>query len=627
MNTSRLGLSPPVRTLAVASITFLAALLLRIANYSTAFVGGAPQISPFDDMYHAKRIVYSAANPMRVLSFDPNRGVGGAFCPWPPLYDVAAGTAARLSGGHTAVSVVARASWFPVIAASLVAALVAAALSKRVGWGAGLLAGIAVAISTDFLDRSRLASIDHHFLEFPLVFGILASLVLVHRSASAREAARHGAIFGAALALALLAQTALVLAGGIALATLLPLDRRERFPRAAAGGGFLLAALLVLLYRAFQPAGYPDGEWHLGIPHAAALAAAGVACLVELALHERGLPPAAAAALSIVAGLSVLVAVPRAPEAVLGGSRFLGGDPWFASIAEFQPLLFGHDRIWWADLALLGGGFLLTAAAAATRPWRRGPRALLLAFALAYSLAALSSARFLAIAAPLSAVTGAVAVSDLRRSRGAAAAVLAAAVLLAPSLLLTAGRLIRPARPVTPDMVPFLRTAEFLRSPAAAPGRVLGPWSWGHLFNVVGGRGVLLDNFGTMGGQALFENTSAATLATRERTVADFCKDRGVRYVVLQDPLPYFAAHALRSGYPRSAFETPAATPGTAASATPLMRSTFWWRAWFERGRERPAAGPAGAAFRRFRLVGVVPEPGSSPARPGAQIWELDSRP
>nr|MDQ5870633.1 hypothetical protein [Acidobacteriota bacterium] len=566
----------PFRIVLVAFGVFLATFLVRIANHSTAFVAGAPQISPFDEMYHAKRIVYSAANPLRVLTFDPNRGVGGAFCPWPPLYDMTAGAAARLAGGVTAADVVKRASWFPPIVASLVAAFVAAWLSRRIGSRTGLLAGIAVAISADFIDRSRLGSIDHHFLEFPLVLGVIGAAALVHRSAEAREAVRNGAIFGLALTLALFIQTALVLAGGIALATVLLLGGTRRFPRLAAGCGFFFAALLVLLYRAVQPPGYPDGEWYLGIPHAAALAAAGAVCFSQLYLLDRGGRPASAALFSLAAGLLVVASVPSAPEALLGGSRFLGGDPWFASITEFQPLLFGHDRLWWADLALLGGGFFLTAAMAATRQWRQGGRAILLAFALGYSLAALSSARFLAIAAPLCAVTGAIAVSGLRRARGFAFGGLAVAILLVPSLLISAGRVIRPLPRVTPEMVPFLRTAGFLRSPVAAPGRVLGPWSWGHLFNVVGGRGVLLDNFGTMGGQALFEYGSAATLAARERTVADFCLDRGVRYVVLQDPLPYFANHAERSGFPRSAFEKPASTPGTVSSATRLMKATFW---------------------------------------------------
>jgi len=106
--------------------------------------------------------------------------------------------------------------------------------------------------------------------------------------------------------------------------------------------------------------------------------------------------------------------------------------------------------------------------------------------------------------------------------------------------------------------------------------------------------------------------------------VADYCADRSVRYVVLQEPLPYLAAHAERSGYPRSAFERPAGTPGTVSSATPLMKATFWWRAWFEGGRGRPGRGEAGAPFRRFRLARVEVEPQPSEIRSAVQVWELD---
>ena len=83
------------RPLVIAIIAFLAALALRVANAPMAFAGGAPQISPVDELYHWKRISYSALHFPRVLEFDPDRGDGGAFCPWPPLYDLAAGGAAR----------------------------------------------------------------------------------------------------------------------------------------------------------------------------------------------------------------------------------------------------------------------------------------------------------------------------------------------------------------------------------------------------------------------------------------------------------------------------------------------------------------------------------------------------
>jgi hypothetical protein len=166
-----------------------------------------------------------------------------------------------------------------------------------------------------------------------------------------------------------------------------------------------------------------------------------------------------------------------------------------------------------------------------------------------------------------------------------------------------------------------LKTAEFLRR-QTAPGRVLGPWSWGHLFNVVAGRGVLLDNFGTMGGRTDFENGAGIIFATRESEVADFCARYGVRFLVLQDPIPYFARLAEMSGLPRSAYESRISSRSE-LTVTPLMRSTFWWRAYFEGGQERPGRGPAGAAFRHLHLAWVEGNPVSSD-RSAVQIWEYD---
>src|SRR5439155_1159436 len=173
---TRLKIEPPQladrwRPLGIALAIFVVAFLVRISNLPTAFHGGVPQLAPFDELYHAKRIVYSATHLFRVLTEDPNRGPRGAFCPWPPLYDMLA-----------------------------------------------------------------------------------------------------GAFFGIALTISLLVQPALLLAGGIVLIVVLWLDPGKPLVRAAAASGFALSSLLIFLYRAVQPAGYPDSEWYLGASHAAALA-------------------------------------------------------------------------------------------------------------------------------------------------------------------------------------------------------------------------------------------------------------------------------------------------------------------------------------------------------------------
>jgi hypothetical protein len=607
--------------LLVAFATFFGSFLIRIANFETAFVGGVPQLSPFDEMYHAKRIVYSNQHVFRVLNFDESRGARGSFCPWPPLYDMAAGAVTRLLGGKNPSDIVARASWLPPVISSLAAALVAAWVSSRFGRSTGILAGVGIALSTQFIDRSRLGAIDHHFLEFPLVLGFIAATVVTADARSSREAIRAGGLLALALTVALLVQTALLLAAGIVAATILLLERHRAVARLAAASGFFLAAVIVWFYRSQQPAGYPDNEWYLGMPHAAALGAAAAACVAQFWLLARAVPVVRSALLAIVIGVAVLAAVPSAPEALLRGSQFLGGDPWLQSISEFQPL-FRPDTIWWADLSLIGGGFFLTAAATTTRSWRRGRRVLFLPFALGYSLAAISSTRFLSVAGPLCAISGAIAIADLRKKSGALLCGAAVVVLLAPSMLLSAGRVIHPAPAIDSEMVPFVRAAGFLRS-QTSPGRILGPWSWGHLFNVVGGKGVLLDNFGGVGGRTEFENGTGIILSPREKAVADYCAANGVRFIVLDDPLPYYAARAEMSGLPRGSFERPPVVPRSDPEPSRLMRSTFWWRAYFEGGRERPGGAPAGAAFQRFRLIRVETAPERSEIRSAVQIWEL----
>jgi len=624
---TRLKIEPPQladrwRPLGIALAIFVVAFLVRISNLPTAFHGGVPQLAPFDELYHAKRIVYSATHLFRVLTDDPNRGPRGAFCPWPPLYDMLAGAASRLLGGRDAAGIVARASWFPPLFSSLVCAIVAGWLSRRLDTATGLLGGLAVALSPDYLDRSRLGAIDHHFLEFPLVLGILAATFALVRAATSREAVQSGAFFGIALTISLLVQPALLLAGGIVLIVVLWLDPGKPLVRAAAASGFALSSLLIFLYRAVQPAGYPDSEWYLGASHAAALAGAAAACAVQYGQLRAGGKPGRTAIFALLSGLLVVAAFPNALGAVLAGTRFLGGDPWFKSIQEFQPLFFAPGSIWLEDAIELGGGTLLTLLMVAGRRWRRGLRGLSLPFALGYALAAVSSKRFLSVAAPLCAISGAVAVFDIRRDFGRWPARAAAVLLIGPALLLSAGSVLHPLPPITPEMAPMLRAAEYLGRQTSAPGRVLGPWSWGHLFDVVAGRGVLLDNFGTMSGRTDFENAAGILLATRESAVAGYCAVNAVRFVVLQDPLPYLPAQADMSGFRQASFETPPRRPGS-WSPSRLTKATFWWRAYFEGGRERPGGGPAGAAFREFRLVRVFSEPKPSAIRSAVQVWQF----
>src|SRR5207253_5504033 len=102
--------------LVIVTGVFAFSLMLRL--------GGDHRIPPFDDLYHLKRIEFSAAHFPRVLELDPDRGERGEFCPWPPLYDLLA------SGLGPRASV-----WIPPIFFGLFAAAVSAAM-----WRFGALA-------------------------------------------------------------------------------------------------------------------------------------------------------------------------------------------------------------------------------------------------------------------------------------------------------------------------------------------------------------------------------------------------------------------------------------------------------------------------------------------------------
>src|SRR5881398_3448276 len=128
----------------IAAGAFLLALGLRLSNASVVFDDDVPRISVLDDLYHLKRMAFTAAHFPRVLDFDPDRGERGAFCPWPPLYDWSAAAAARLLGASTPGDVLRCVVWIPPVVAALFIAAVAGLVTKRLGWEAGAAIGVAL---------------------------------------------------------------------------------------------------------------------------------------------------------------------------------------------------------------------------------------------------------------------------------------------------------------------------------------------------------------------------------------------------------------------------------------------------------------------------------------------------
>jgi hypothetical protein len=317
------------------------------------------------------------------------------------------------------------------------------------------------------------------------------------------------------------------------------------------------------------------------------------------------------------------LAVPHAASGLLLGSRFLGGDPWLASIVEFKPLFFSGWKSVPAQLAQLGGGLLLAVYYVSTTRRRLSTEAtVLLLFIAVYVGATLSSQRFLVCAAPLLAIAGARISGRLLATRGPTLAGIAAALVLVPWMVLAVDE-VRDAPPNFPDQArPFLRAAMAIRD--RGPGRVLCPWSWGHVFHVIGGRGVLVDGFGAMLGRGEFENAVGALLVTREEHLADFCRRFGVRWVVLDNPVTHLTVEAQSIGLSTRHF----VIPGKPARITPRMRFSFWWRAYFDRGQVVREPGRFSPEFRFFKLVYADPQLSDGPARyrgSVAQVWELVS--
>jgi hypothetical protein len=172
--------------------------------------------------------------------------------------------------------------------------------------------------------------------------------------------------------------------------------------------------------------------------------------------------------------------------------------------------------------------------------------------------------------------------------------------------------------------MPWLRAAAFLqRQPGG--GRVLAPWSMGHMLDVIGGRPVIVDNFGSMPDPVDFARAHDALLAKDEATLAGYCDAAGIRWIVLANPIYNIPeAAAVNAIDPKQYIEL-----GPNQEATRIARSaqaTVWWRAYYFRGEARPMQGMFGLPLTRFRPVYSDPQPAWQGTAmyngPAVMIWE-----
>jgi asparagine N-glycosylation enzyme membrane subunit Stt3 len=532
---------------------FVIALTLRLMS--------APQLRPLDDLYHWKRIGWSATHFPQVLEFDPDRGERGAFCPWPPLYDLGCAAIARLTG-------LSRILWIPPLVAAMCTAIAAFFIARNFGTIAGVAAGIALATSPFLVTESSIGDIDHHFVEWPLTFAILAAATLALRGHS-------GILLALSMSVAMFIQPALLIACGLAFIVLFSATDGK-----AAAIGFSATAVIIAIYRMTRGAGYPDNPWFLGWPQVALFAGAAVASAILFFRRRR---PTA-----LILGIATVFAFRSALPSILEGMHFFGGDPWLRTIVEFQPMWRQHADDVVSEVAGLSAGavlvWILAAQAIRRRDWLRGAIAL---FAIIYLLLTISSRRFWSVGIPLLALAGAVCAASLADRRRAIFAATAVAVI--PAVQLALWWTHKPA--ADPQQMMWIRTAEFLRTQARV-GRVLAPWPLGHVLDVIGQRAVIIDNFGTMPDPIAFDRANEALLARDESALARYCDQTGVRFVVLDNPQYELPGAAASIGW-------------DAEKVKRLARSTWWWRAYFNRG-----------AIRRFHLIHAD----------GLLVWELSTR-
>jgi asparagine N-glycosylation enzyme membrane subunit Stt3 len=548
---------------------FVLALACRLLNAPYAFDGGKPRIAPVDELYHWKRMTYSAAHFPHTLELDCDRGVGGAFCPWPPAYDVLAGGFTRLLGASTGTDrsvcaasdeVLARVIWFPPILFALFTGIAVWILARRRGALVATITGIALATSPFLVTTSWIGSIDHHYLEPVLTFAILGAAILAIHAVTRRERIRAGILLGVAITAAMFVQTALLIAAALAFVILF-----FATDGVAASLGFSIATIAVAIYRLTRAPGFPDNQWFLGWTHATLFAAAAIAC-ASIASRQRR-------TVALIVGGLIVIAIPTVRTSLFTGSHFLGGDRWLRTIQEFQPLWRARGDDLLSDVAGLSGGaivvWFLAIRAIKTRDSARFAVAL---FAITYFGLTITSRRFWIVAIPLLALAGATYVPLIARKR---LAILAALAIALPPPLQLAGWLMTP-QAIPPNQRQWIRATSFIRT--LPPGRVLGPWSMGHAIDVEGNHPVIVDNFGTMPEPKTFDVAQEALLSSSEQALAGYCGAANVRYLILEQP--------------RFGIASANAILGTRRAA----ESTWWWRVW--RG-EKP---------KFFRVIWSEPE-------------------
>jgi len=551
----------------------LLALLARLQPWSRVFPAdrpGAVFVGDTDTYYHALRAERMAADFPKVPWTDAGMNYpDGADILWPPLFDAAVAGISRLrSGGppeRASVEQVA-ALLSPFLGLATVGLAVAVGFALFRG-GAGLWTGLYLALLPIHVELTTVGCPDQHAAESLLQTLVMLAFVGAWRSP--RSAWWWQVALGSAIALSFWnwqgsALYLLLLGGFVAVWHVWDGDGADKACGALAAGGGMGAALLAVSIAAWGRHGALFATSLSGVngiqPILVALAAAFAAGLL-LARRVPGRTPAAARRLAevVLAAAVPLAVVLLASSGLRAGVRqglvaLTAGNPWYANIREFQPMLFGgagirHELAAWVPrFALLFA--MPLAAVGLVRRWRRCPSdrpavAFLAVWGGLLLVATLARQRFALYLSVPAALWCAVALPELAvgavERQGRSIRAFVAALLLAPAgFYFWHGGL-------WPDPVhaEVARALEWLRGqPVSDDERpaVFSEWDWGHLVQYFGGRPAIATPFGTDGGKGALEDAAAFFLSTSPEAAERILDRRRAGYVLLVDPVTHAAA-------------------------------------------------------------------------------------
>lgn len=535
---------------------------------------GAAFVGDTDTHYHVLRAERIAGN----FPSTPWRDEGmnypkGADILWPPLFDQAiAGAAFVVSRGRpTPTSVERVAAVFPPLLGVATVAVVWAIGFVLFGPGPWLLAALLFALLPVHVEFSVVGRPDQHVSE--LLLQALVTLAFVGGWVRERAAAPRR-LWALALGIAITlsfwnwqgSALYLVLLSGFG-AVWHVFDREGVVARrvhetlalgAGAGAALLLGTIVVW--------GRPGAMLATnlsGINGVQALLTAMVGLFagglwLASAIRRRrpsvvrcGLEALLAAAMPLAAAWLLL---PGLRAGVGQGLLALtAGNPWYASIREFQPPLFGGKGLR-AELAAWVPRFapmfvMPVAAWGLARRWRRRPEqraalAFLATWGVMLFLPTMLRLRFtlyLSIPAVLWAAIGlrelAAAIGPRLRLQTVMAGAL---LLLVPALFyFSHGGLRR-----DPTQVEVIAALEWLRDRSPLdPDRpaVFSEWDWGHLIQYYADRPAVATPFGTDGGEGAMADTAAFFLTRSPDEARRILEERRAGHLLLADPLTHAA--------------------------------------------------------------------------------------